>query len=149
MAARHSKALRWALTAAVPLWSSLALAQTRENAQPAEVPLRKAERELTALQPLFVEQGVSLLHELRDLQHTRPEGPLEPWARELRVKYGYLARPGIDIVLLVTGADTGPMSTDEAEVRRGGVQKLLTRLAITGRLSRAEYDSFVRDLQGR
>jgi hypothetical protein len=107
-----------------------------------------AERELSVFQQIFVEHGIAILRELRTLER-RPEGPLDGWAQLLRAKYGHLARRGVDLVLQVGTSRPAGMSADEVEVRRGGVQKLLTRLAITGRISRAEYESFVRELQGR
>jgi hypothetical protein len=44
--------------------------------------------------------------------------------------------------------DLEGMSADEREVRLGGVQKRLINLAITGRITRQEYEGFVRRLQG-
>jgi hypothetical protein len=80
--------------------------------------------------------GVALLEELRALDQ-RPEAKPGEWAEPLR-------RTGLAGPLRVVtrlGSDEG-LSEAEKEVRNGGLRRKLTQLAITGRISREEYDAF-------
>jgi hypothetical protein len=79
---------------------------------------------------------VALLDELRALDQ-RPEAKPGEWAEPLRRTD--LAGP----LRVVTrrGSDEG-LSEAEKEVRNGGVLRKLKQLAITGRISREEYDAF-------
>jgi hypothetical protein len=109
------------------------------------------QRELQALQPLFVHVGVSILLELRDIQK-RPEASPGPWVEPIRRKYtsraGRLAL-ALPLEASIAGrAELEKLSADERVVRRGGVQRLLIRLAIAGRINRQEYEAFVRRLRG-
>jgi hypothetical protein len=83
--------------------------------------------------------GVALLEELRALGQ-RPEAKPEEWAEPLRRTN--LAGP-LSVIRL--GSDEG-LSDAEKEVRNGGLRRKLTQLAITGRISKAEYDAFLTKL---
>jgi hypothetical protein len=103
--------------------------------------------ELQRLQPLLREMGVALLQELKELEQ-RPSGPLDEWAEALRRRYTSWA--GILGAMRIRDAATlKGLSRDEREVQLGNVQKRLIALATSGRISKREYDHFVRRLQGQ
>ena len=107
----------------------------------------EVERELQSLQPLFNHIGVAILQEIKQLEK-RPEGQLDQWAEALHRKY---TSPGgiAGAHRLVLGGDHWRrMSANEREVYAGRVQIRLINLATTGRISREEFDDFVRRLQG-
>jgi hypothetical protein len=80
-------------------------------------------------------QGVALLEELRALDD-RPEAKPGEWAEPLRQTS--LAGP---MRVIRLGSDEG-LSDAEKEVRNGGLRRKLTQLAVTGRISKEEYDAF-------
>jgi hypothetical protein len=107
-------------------------------------------RELYLLQPAYTRIGVAILQDIKRLEQ-RPEGPLDPWAEALRGRY--TTRVGMVRSILVEAAvdERYPLpglTEDETTVQMGGVQRRLIQLAITGRISEQEYESFVRRLQG-
>jgi hypothetical protein len=79
--------------------------------------------------------GVALLEELRALDD-RPEAKPGEWAEPLHQTS--LAGP-LSVIRL--GSDEG-LSDAEKEVRNGGLRRKLTQLAVTGRVSKEEYDAF-------
>jgi hypothetical protein len=106
-------------------------------------------RELNELQPLFPHLGVLILQELKELEK-RPEGSRGFWAEPMRRRH--TSRGGIlgstTITQSVGGRDRFEgLTSDEREVQAGGVQKRLIRLAITGRITEQEYNTFVRRIQ--
>jgi hypothetical protein len=105
-------------------------------------------RALDELQLLFLHVGVQILQELRELQK-RPEGSVGSWAEEMRRRHRSQAGMlGSVVVLSVDRGGWDKMSAEEKEVQSGRVQRLLIRLAITGRIDEQEYNSFVRRLRG-
>jgi len=109
------------------------------------------QRELQALQPVFPHIGILVLQELRDLEK-RPERSIAPWAESMRARY--TSKPGhLALVLplqpvIAERNHLENLSREERVVRGGGVQRLLIRLAITGRIDEQEFNSFVRRLRG-
>jgi hypothetical protein len=97
-----------------------------------------------AQQPLFIGTGLAVLEEIKELEQ-RPAGSPGEWAEDLPRK-----NPARSLVL-GESVERGPgdrMSADEREVRAGGVQERLIRLAVTSRISKDEYDGLARRLQG-
>jgi hypothetical protein len=127
-------------------WGSTAVAQTSTD--------RRIEAgfgpPIQELQPLFPHIGLAVLQDIKELEN-RPEGTRDEWAQALRRRYGSLfdrRRALLSLSDEVVGRGGSHLSGDEWEVRTGGVQRRLIGLAITGRISKAEYDTFVRRLQG-
>jgi hypothetical protein len=85
-------------------------------------------------------EEVSLLEELRALDR-RPEANPGEWAEPLRRKD--LAGP---LRLVARSGTDESLSEAEKEVQNGGVRRILVQLAITGRISREEYDAFLAKL---
>jgi hypothetical protein len=83
--------------------------------------------------------GVAVLEELRALDQ-RPEAKPGEWAESLRRTD--LAGP---LRVIRLGSDEG-LSEAEKEVRNGGARRKLKQLAITGRISKEEYDAFLTKL---
>jgi hypothetical protein len=103
--------------------------------------------ELQKLQPPLRGMGVAILQELKELER-RPAGPLDEWAHALRRRY--TSWTGIFGAMRIQDAATFKgLSEDEREVQAGNVQKQLIMLAASGRITKQEYDQFVRRLQGR
>ena len=107
-------------------------------------------RELRDMRPLFTRLGVDILQEIKQLEQ-RPEGGLGEWAAAMHRRFTSWAGIAATIVLIqsIGGRDgTEGMSPDEREVHLGGVQMRLVKLAITGRITKEEYDGLVKRLQG-
>jgi hypothetical protein len=83
--------------------------------------------------------AVAVLEELKALDQ-RPEAKPGEWAEPLRRTE--LAGP---LRVMRLGSDEG-LSDAEKEVRNGGVRRKLTQLAVSGRISKAEYDAFLTKL---
>jgi hypothetical protein len=108
-------------------------------------------RELYLLQPAYTRLGVAILQDIKRLEQ-RPAGPLARWAEALRRRY--TSRAGMVVGVLAEARPGGRgqaqgLTDDETTVRRGGVQRRLIQLAITGRISEPEYESVVQRLQGQ
>jgi hypothetical protein len=127
---------------------------------------QQVERELQMLRPLFPHFGVAILQEVRELEQ-RPEGRAAAWAGPL--SRWYRSRPLLSefrpekaarmVTITIEPSNrsrTEPrlterqprMSDDEREVRSGGLTRRLINLAITGRITKDEYDGLVKRLQG-
>ena len=108
------------------------------------------QRELLELQPMLLHLGLQILQELRELER-RPEASPGAWAEAIRRRHtfdgGRLRATPIDVVLRGVGPPES-LSADEKIVWSGGVQRLLIHLAITGRVSEREFNSFVQRLHG-
>jgi hypothetical protein len=127
----------------VPYW-------VPENERDLYLATDEIRRELQSLQPLFTRLGLEILRDLKELE-TRPQGSVGEWAEAMHQRYTSLTGIMASAVVIETiGGRDGleGMSSDEKEVRLGGVQKRLIHLAITGRITREEYEGFVRRLQG-
>jgi hypothetical protein len=113
--------------------------------------LRKVESncEIGKLQPLLIEIGLTVLQDIKDLEK-RPRGTLEEWAQPLLQLHGNNEGYGrlVERLDRIRGiVRPGPLS-DEEEVRQGNVARRLIQLAVTGRVTKHEYDSLMRRLQG-
>jgi hypothetical protein len=109
----------------------------------------QAERDLHELRPLFMHVGLAVLEEIREMER-RPVTHVGEWALPLQRRHASadcgLVGPGR--TALVAHGGPQPWSADELDVHRGGVQRRLIRLAISGRITKEEYDGMVRRLQG-
>jgi hypothetical protein len=127
----------------VPQWVS-------EDQREFYLATEEARRELDSLQPLFTRLGVQILQELKELDQ-RPEGALGEWAQALHRRHTSLAGMTAGIVLREVIGGRDPLegrTPDEREVLLGNVPRRLIHLTITGRMTKEEYDSFVRRLRG-
>jgi hypothetical protein len=110
----------------------------------------EARRERDSLQPLFTRLGVRILQELKELEQ-RPEGTLGEWAQGLYRRHTSPAgiAASVRVLEVIGGHDPFEGRTpDEREVLLGHVPSRLIHLAITGRITKEEYDSFVGRLRG-
>jgi hypothetical protein len=110
----------------------------------------EVKRELQSLQPWGLQRGLAVLQEMKELEK-RSESSLGEWAEALRRRYTSPEGIAGTLVLIenIGGRDgLEGMSAEEREVRLGGVQKRLIGLAITGRIAKEEYDSFVKRVRG-
>jgi hypothetical protein len=114
--------------------------------------LRKLESdcEIGKLQPLLIEIGLAVLHDVKELE-MRPRGQIEAWAEPLRRLHG----PGnegygplFERLDRIRGMVRPGALSNEEEVRRGNVGRRLIQLAVSGRVTKREYDSLLRRLQG-
>ncbi len=82
-----------------------------------------------------IQKSVLVLQELRELEK-RPEGAVADWAEVLRKQQ----RP--DAIMLHGPPDKlKDLSPDEREVQTGGLQRRLLGLALSGRVTKEEYDA--------
>jgi hypothetical protein len=105
--------------------------------------------EIGKLQPLLIEIGLAVLRDIKDLE-LRPRGQIGEWAESLRRLHGERDE-GYRRILERLDRIRGmvrPTASDEEEVRQGNVGRRLIQLAISGRITRQEYESLVRRLQG-
>jgi hypothetical protein len=124
---------------------------TPEQRRAEQLATIEAQRALRELQPLFPHLGVQILQELRELEK-RPEANPGPWVEPIRRRYtspGPFLAPPKSLDSTIAGRDPlEGLSADERIVRSGGVQRLLIRLALTGRIDQQAFESFVQRLQG-
>jgi hypothetical protein len=115
--------------------------------------LRKLESdcEIGRLQPVLIQIGVAVLSDIMELEK-RPRGRIEEWAIPLRRLHGASMdgyRPLQERMDRVHGVVRPPApASDEQEVRQGNVARRLIHLAVTGRITKQEYDRLARRLQG-
>jgi hypothetical protein len=117
----------------------------------ANVAGRLRQSELQELRPLFPHLGLAVLQDIKQLEQ-RPEGTPEEWADALRQRHacpaGLCRLPPRSLSETIEGRGGQRLSEDEKEVRYGGLQRRLIELAITGRITKEEYDGLVKRLQG-
>ena len=114
--------------------------------------LRKLESdcEIGKLQPILIEIGLAVLHEIKELEK-RPQRQIEEWAQPLRRLHGWRHQgfgPLIERLERPHGGARPAAHSDEQEVRQGIVGRRLIQLAVTDRVTKHEYDSLVRRLLG-
>ena len=102
-----------------------------------------------SLRPPLIQIGVAVLQDIKELE-LRPSARPDDWVLAVRSRYracvsgvNTSARLGEDI-----RGRTASASADELEVRNGSVQRRLIRLALTGRITKDEFDSLAKRLQG-
>jgi hypothetical protein len=106
--------------------------------------------EIGKLQPLLIEIGIAVLRDIKDLE-LRPRGQIEEWAEPLRRLHGdrdEVYRRILERFDRIRGMVRPATASDEEEVRQGNVGRRLIQLAVSGRITRQEYESLVRRLQG-
>jgi hypothetical protein len=113
--------------------------------------LRKLESdcEIGKLQPLLIEIGLAVLHDVKELE-LRPRGQIEEWAEPLRRLHGNNEGYGrlLERLDRIRGMVRPGALADEEEVRRGNVGRRLIQLAVSGRITQREYDSLMKRLRG-
>jgi hypothetical protein len=100
-------------------------------------------RHVPSLAPLFPHLGLAVLQDIKELEQ-RPEDIPGEWAVPLRRWYelrNHCAPPTAPLA-------RERMSEDERALRSGDIQRRLIVLAITGRISKQEFDGLVKRLQG-
>jgi hypothetical protein len=98
------------------------------------------------LRPPLIQIGVAVLQDIKELEQ-RPEGPPDQWVDAVRQQYRHCIGLVMRLSEQAGGRDrTG--SPDEVAVRNGLVERRLVRLALTGRVSKTEFDSLAKRLQG-
>ena len=98
------------------------------------------------LRPPLIQIGVAVLQDIKDLEQ-RPEAIPDDWVEGVRQQY----RRCIGLTMRLSeqiGSRDRTSSPDELAVRNGMVERRLVRLALTGRISQAEFDSLAKRLQG-
>jgi hypothetical protein len=97
-----------------------------------------------SLRPPLIQIGVAVLQDIRELELRPPASP-DNWVLAVRSRYRACVsgRLGEEV-----RGRSPSASTDELEVRNGSVQRRLIRLALTGRVTKAEFDSLAKRLQG-
>jgi hypothetical protein len=108
----------------------------------------EARCEIDRLRPPLIEVGLAVLQDIKELE-THPQRPIETWAEPLRQLHGP-SRSGYEALYerLDRIAGISCPTSDDEEVQRGNVGRRLNELAISGRVTKQEYDSLVRRLQG-
>lgn len=100
-----------------------------------------------SLRPPLIQIGVAVLQDIKELEQRPATNPGE-WVEAVRQRYRACISMTMPLQERTVGRVTAPSSPDEVEVRRGMVQRRLIRLALTGRVTKAEFDSLARRLQG-
>jgi hypothetical protein len=98
------------------------------------------------LRPPLIQIGVAVLQDIKELEQ-RPEAQPEAWVDAVRQQYRKCIGLVIRSAERMAGRDTA-FSADELAVRNGLVERRLVRLALTGRVSKTEFDSLAKRLQG-
>jgi hypothetical protein len=84
----------------------------------------------------LISKAIAVLQNIKELEK-RPADTPGAWAESFRQRQGPLAGP----VRLIEKGSMDHLSEDEREASTGGVQRRLRDLAISGRITREEYDS--------
>jgi len=106
--------------------------------------------EIGKLQPPLIEIGLAVLQDVKELE-TRAPARIEAWAEPLDRLHGRSPGPYGALrerVVRLQGMNHLAPSRDVQEVRDGNVARRLVQLAVSGRVTKQEYDSLVRRLQG-
>jgi hypothetical protein len=124
---------------------------------PSSIPEHRRAEYLTMLEllrdlrrpPLFPHQALSILQDVKVLEN-RPEGRPSEWAEPLGPRLaeplGLIDRLGPARAALVLA--TRNLTPDEFEVRSGAVERKLINLAVTGRITKEEFEGFVMRWRG-
>jgi hypothetical protein len=123
---------------------------SEEALRPEVLRALEARCEIDKLQPPLIEIGLVVLQEIKDLE-LRPRGQIEDWAEPLRRLHGdrdEVYRRIRERLDRIRGMVRPATASDEEEVRQGNVGRRLIQLAISGRVTRQEYESLLRRLLG-
>ena len=98
------------------------------------------------LRPPLIQIGLAVLQDIKELEQ-RPAAEPDPWVDAVRQQYRKCIGLAMQFSQQVAGRER-TSSPDELAVRNGLVERRLVRLALTGRVSKAEFDSLAKRLQG-
>jgi hypothetical protein len=140
---------RWAVVAGMVLAGAVDAAAQLPGDRISGEPNHAEFRQILPPRPLFPHFGLAVLQDIKQLER-RPEGPPGEWVQPLLRWQTWAARWPAPVAAyeVIQGREGSPLSEDEREVRRGGVQRRLIDLAITGRIAKEEYDGLVKRLRG-
>jgi hypothetical protein len=111
--------------------------------------VHEAGRGVPRLEALFPHLWAAILDDIKELER-RPEGTRSEWAEPIRY-WVEIAGDCPTPVAAITPEQRqawGRLSEDERARRGGGMQRRLINLAITGRVTKVEFDRLVDRLQG-
>jgi len=109
----------------------------------------EASRAVPRLQPAFPHFWAAILDDVKELEQ-RPEGTSGEWAEPIRhwLEIAGDCRPPVAAPTFEQRQAWERLSGDERARRGGGMQRRLFNLAITGRITKVEFDRLLNRLHG-